>query len=79
MIITGNGPYLEKCKQIFLVDTMFTGLKNSKDLTKIYAPCNIFVCRSATEIFGNVILEAIAFGLPEIGVDDGGVGETIQN
>ena len=39
MIITGNGPYLEKCKQMFPEDTIFTGFKKGKELSEIYASC----------------------------------------
>ena len=79
MIITGDGPYLKKCKQMFPADTIFTGFLKGKDLSQIYASCDIFVCPSSTETFGNVILEAMASGLPVIGADAGGVGEIIQN
>ncbi len=79
LIITGDGPYLEKCKQIFPPNTIFTGFLKGKELTEIYASCDIFVCPSSTETFGNVILEAMASGLPVIGADAGGVGEIICN
>jgi glycosyltransferase involved in cell wall biosynthesis len=78
MVITGDGPYLDKCKQMFPKDTIFTGFKKGKDLSEIYASCDIFVCPSSTETFGNVILEAMASGIPVIGADAGGVGEIIM-
>lgn len=77
LIITGDGPYLEKCKQIFPANTIFTGFLKGKELAEIYASCDIFVCPSSTETFGNVVLEAMASGLPVIGADAGGVGEII--
>ncbi len=79
MVITGDGPYLEKCRQMFPGDTIFTGFLRGKELAQIYASCDIFVCPSSTETFGNVVLEAMASGIPVIGADAGGVGETIQN
>lgn len=79
MVITGDGPYLEKCKLMFPEDTIFTGFLTGKELAKMYASCDIFVCPSATETFGNVILEAMASGLAVIGADAGGVGEIIQH
>lgn len=78
-IITGDGPYLEKCKQSFPSNTIFTGFLKGKELAEIYASCDIFVCPSSTETFGNVILEAMASGLPVIGADAGGVGELISH
>lgn len=79
MVITGDGPYMEKCKQMFPKNTVFTGFKKGKELSEIYASCDIFVCPSSTETFGNVILEAMSSGLPVIGADAGGVGEIIQH
>lgn len=79
LIITGAGPYLEKCKNTFPKNTIFTGFKNGKELSEIYASCDVFVCPSFTETFGNVILEAMASGLPVIGADAGGIGEIIHH
>lgn len=77
LIVTGDGPYLERCKQMFPATTIFTGFLKGKELAQIYASSDIFVCPSSTETFGNVILEAMASGLPVIGADAGGVGELI--
>ncbi len=79
LIITGDGPYLEKCKEMFPRDTIYTGFKKGNELAEIYASCDIFVCPSSTETFGNVILEAMASGLAVIGADAGGIGEIIKH
>jgi glycosyltransferase involved in cell wall biosynthesis len=79
LVITGDGPYLERCRQMFPDGTVFTGLKRGKELAEIYASCDVFVCPSSTETFGNVVLEAMASGLPVIGSAAGGVGELISN
>lgn len=79
MVITGEGPYLEKCKQMFPKDTIFTGYKKGKELKELYASCDIFTFPSSTETFGNVVLEAMASGIPIIGADAGGVGEIIKH
>ena len=79
LVITGDGPYLEKCEKSFPVDTIFTGFKQGIELSELYASCDYFVCPSTTETFGNVILEAMASGLVVIGADAGGVGEIIQD
>lgn len=79
MVITGDGPYLEKCRQIFPDGTIFTGFRKGKELAQIYASCDIFVFPSSTETFGNVVLEAMASGIPVIGADAGGVGEIIEH
>ncbi len=79
MIITGDGPLLEKCKQTFPKDTIFTGFKKGIELSQLYASSDIFVCPSSTETFGNVVLEAMSSGIPVIGANAGGVGEILQN
>ncbi|MFA9379001.1 MAG: glycosyltransferase family 4 protein [Lachnotalea sp.] len=79
LVITGDGPYLEKCKHLFPKNTIFTGFLKGNELSQIYASCDIFVCPSSTETFGNVFLEAMASGLPVIGADAGGVGELISH
>ncbi len=77
LVITGDGPYMEKSRDMFPEDTIFTGFKKGIELSELYASCDIFVCPSATETFGNVILEAMSSGLPVIGADAGGVKEII--
>lgn len=79
LIITGEGPYLDKCRAIFPPDTIFTGFKRGMELSELYASADIFVCPSSTETFGNVALEAMASGLPVIGADAGGLKEIITH
>ncbi len=79
LILTGDGPYLEKCKAALPADSIFTGFKKGKELSEIYASADIFVCPSSTETFGNVALEAMASGLPVIGADAGGLKEIITH
>lgn len=79
LILTGDGPHLEKCKAILPADTIFTGFKKGKELSELYASADIFVCPSSTETFGNVALEAMASGLPVVGADAGGLKEIITH
>ncbi|SHO48233.1 glycosyltransferase family 4 protein [Anaerocolumna xylanovorans] len=79
LVITGDGPYMEKCRQISPEDTVFTGFLKEKELSAMYASCDIFICPSSTETFGNVVLEAMSSGLPVIGADAGGVGEIVKH
>jgi alpha-1,6-mannosyltransferase len=44
----------------------------------VIASCDAFLHANENEIFGLVVLEAMAAGLPVIGPDKGGVGELID-
>lgn len=79
LMITGDGPYLPKLRELLPGDTVFTGFKTGNELAEIYASADIFVCPSSTETFGNVILEAMASGLAVVGADAGGVKEIISH
>ncbi|MCF7932537.1 MAG: glycosyltransferase [Acholeplasmataceae bacterium] len=75
LVITGDGPLLTTLKKTYQ-DIIFTGQKTGDDLSKIYASADIFAFPSPSETFGNVVLEAMASGLPVIVSDEGGVLET---
>ena len=71
MIITGDGPqrkYMEKR----MPGAVFTGKLIHEQLERIYASSDIFLFPSITETFGNVVLEALASGLPVVAAAKGG-------
>src|SRR5690606_28784866 len=55
-----------------------TGFIEGKELARVYAAANLFVFPSASETFGNVVLESLACGTPVIGADAGGVRNIIE-
>jgi Glycosyltransferase len=71
--ITGDGPYLKEIASLALPNVVFTGGKRGAELAQIYASADAFVFPSGTETFGNVLLEAMASGLPTVCTDSGGV------
>ena len=77
LIITGDGPELDYLKKSAPENVIFTGFKKGLELSKIYASADIFAFSSLTETYGNVIIEAMASGLPVVAVYAGGVKENL--
>jgi len=78
LVVVGDGPYLEEMrKSLRGTNTVFTGLLTGDRLAAAYASSDVFVFPSATDTFGNVVLEAQASGLPCIVTDEGGPCENI--
>ena len=50
----------------------FTGVLRGEELSTAYANMDLFVFPSHTDTFGNVVLEALASGVPAIVTPDGG-------
>ena len=50
----------------------FTGVLRGEELSRAYANTDLFVFPSHTDTFGNVVLEALASGVPAIVTPDGG-------
>jgi len=55
----------------------FTGYLSGLDLAAAYASSDIFVFPAANETLGNVVLEAMASGLPVIAPRSGGVLDSV--
>jgi len=79
LIITGDGPELKKIKKESPDNVVFTGFKNGLALSQVYASADIFAFPSVTETYGNVVIEAMASGLPVVAVLAGGVKENLKN
>jgi glycosyltransferase involved in cell wall biosynthesis len=77
LAIVGDGPYTKHLKER-TQDTSgvtFTGYVGGEELPKLFASADLFVFPSATDTFGNVVLEAQASSLPVIVTDEGGPAE----
>ena len=61
--VVGGGPQLEELKRRY-PKAVFTGPKFGQDLAEHYASADVFVFPSLTDTFGNVLLEALACGVP---------------
>ena len=62
-VVVGDGPDLAMLRQRY-PDVHFLGRKTGEDLASIYASADVFVFPSRTDTFGNVMLEALASGVP---------------
>jgi glycosyltransferase involved in cell wall biosynthesis len=83
LLIAGSGPYIEKykkeAKQLELKNIQFTGFVKDELIPAIYHTSNIFVSPSDTEVGPITFIEAMACGLPLIGVNSGGVRNIVQH
>jgi glycosyltransferase involved in cell wall biosynthesis len=57
----------------------FTGLVSYEDLPSHLAMCDIFVTASITEVHPLSIIEAMGAGLPIMGINSVGVGDTVED
>ncbi|MCJ2166189.1 MULTISPECIES: glycosyltransferase [unclassified Pseudodesulfovibrio] len=78
LIVVGDGPYLQEMQRTLRnAPATFTGVLKGESLAQAYASSDLFVFPSATDTFGNVVLEAQASGLPVIVTDKGGPAENV--
>lgn len=78
-VFTGDGPYAETIRRSGFDNVVLTGFQTGRELSRIYASCDCFAFPSGTETFGNAPLEALASGLPVVGVHSGGVTEFLKH
>ncbi|MGH7457739.1 MAG: glycosyltransferase family 4 protein [Longimicrobiaceae bacterium] len=77
LVLVGDGPMRSELESE-LPDAHFAGHREGGELARWYASADVFVFPSTTETFGNVVLEAMASGLPAVVTDRGGVTDLIE-
>ncbi len=77
LVLVGDGPMREELEAA-LPDAHFAGHQTGEALARWYASADVFVFPSTTETFGNVVLEALASGVPAVVVDRGGPPDQIE-
>jgi glycosyltransferase involved in cell wall biosynthesis len=76
-VVVGDGPSRAELGARF-PDTVWRGYRFGQDLAEHFASADCFVFPSRTETFGNVLLEALASGLPVASVPAPGPVDLIQ-
>lgn len=76
-VIAGSGPE-EKALRKRMPEASFRGYLHGRELSRIYASSDLLLFPSQTESFGNVVLEALASGIPAVVSDRGGCQEIIH-
>jgi phosphatidylinositol alpha 1,6-mannosyltransferase len=75
LVLVGQGPLEERLRRRPVPGVHLAGLRSGVELSEAYASADLFVFPSATETFGNSLLEAMGSGLPSLAVRAGGVLE----
>jgi glycosyltransferase involved in cell wall biosynthesis len=75
LALVGRGPLEEEIRRREIPGVHVTGLLHGQELSAAYASADIFAFPSATETFGNSLLEAMGSGLPALVAAAGGVLE----
>jgi glycosyltransferase involved in cell wall biosynthesis len=78
LAIVGEGPYRAELEKK-LPGALFTGILTGRELGIAYASADVFVFPSTTDTYGNVVVEAMAAGLPAAVSDIGGPRELVKN
>jgi glycosyltransferase involved in cell wall biosynthesis len=76
-VMVGDGPMKKDIVKSDFKNVTFTGFLQGEELSKVYASSDIFLFPSSTETYGNVILEAMASGLPTVACKKGGIFENV--
>ena len=79
LTIIGDGALREELERTFAhTDAFFTGYLMGDELAEAYASADVFLFPGVYETFGQVILEAMASGLPSVVVQAGGAPDVIM-
>ncbi len=79
LVLAGGGPEQEHLRARLGEHASFLGWLEGDELARAYANADVFLFPSATDTFGQVILEAQASGLPTIAVARGGPLSLIED
>ena len=79
-IVFGTAEYMFTLQNSIRLKVHFTGkLSDEYSLIALYNACDVFVTASVAENYPNVLIEAMACGLPCVGFNTGGIPEIIRH
>lgn len=78
LIVSGDGHASEQLKKE-MPKAIFTGNLSHEELGTMYASSDVFVFPSTSETYGNVVVEAMASGLPCVIANGGGSKDFVQH
>ncbi len=79
LVVAGDGAYTARMQAQAPRNVTFAGYLEGRSLSEAYSSADVFVFPSRVETLGNVVLEALASGLPVVGVAQGGTLENVQH
>lgn len=79
LLLLGDGPLRDRLAAKQAPRVIFAGYRYGEELAGLYATSDLFVFPSLSETFGNVILEAMASGLPVIAYDVQGPKDIVRD
>jgi hypothetical protein len=82
LVFVGDGPARTELESICAdegYDATFMGHRSGVELAQCYASADVFAFPSFTETFGQVVLEALASGLPVVGLDAEGTRDLVSH
>lgn len=79
LLMIGDGPMLNRLRNDCDHRVIFVGYRHGEELARFYAAADVMAFPSLSDTFGNVMLEAMASGLPVIGFDVPGPKDIVQH
>ncbi len=79
LALIGDGPLAAELSRQNLAGFSLEGVQQGEALARWYASADLFCFPSCSETFGNVVLEAMASGLPVLAYDTPGVNEHFRS